>query len=46
MGFEGSMPPFDGIPSRIAPESLEYVLGYLGIVARALAMYERTHSHP
>jgi hypothetical protein len=46
MGFEGSMLPSDGISSRIAPGGLGYVLGYVGIVARALAMYRHTHSHP
>jgi hypothetical protein len=40
------MPPSDVILSRMAPGGLEYVLGYLGIVARALAMYGRTHNHP
>jgi hypothetical protein len=46
MGSEGSMPPYDGTPSLIAPGGLGYVLGYLGIVAQALAVYECTHSHP
>jgi hypothetical protein len=46
MGSKGSIPPHDGTPTRIAPSGLGYALGYLGIVARALAMYEHTHSHP
>jgi hypothetical protein len=29
MGFEGSMRPYNGIASRIAPEGLRYILGYL-----------------
>jgi hypothetical protein len=29
MGSKGSMPPYDGTPSRITPGGLEYVLGYL-----------------
>jgi hypothetical protein len=46
MVFEGLMPPFDGIPLQIAPGGPEYVLRYLRVVARASAMYVRTHSHP
>jgi hypothetical protein len=33
------MPPSGGIPLQIIPASLGSVLGYLGSVARALAMY-------
>jgi hypothetical protein len=33
------MPPSGGIPLRVVPASLGNVLGYLGSVARALAMY-------
>jgi hypothetical protein len=33
------MPPFGGIPLQIIPASLGNVLGYLGSVARASAMY-------
>jgi hypothetical protein len=36
---EGSMPPSDGIPLQIIPAGLGNVLGYLGSVARASAMY-------
>jgi hypothetical protein len=32
------MPPSSGIPLQIVPAGLENVLGYLGSVARALAM--------
>jgi hypothetical protein len=39
IGSEGSMPPSGGIPLQIIPASLGSVLGYLGSVARALAMY-------
>jgi hypothetical protein len=38
-GSEGSMPPSGGIPLQIVPVGLGNVLGYLGSVARALAMY-------
>jgi hypothetical protein len=38
-GSEGSMPPSDGIPLQIVPAGLGNVLGYLGSVARASAMY-------
>jgi hypothetical protein len=37
------MPPSDGIPLQIVPTDLGNVLGYLGSVARASAMY-RTYS--
>jgi hypothetical protein len=30
MGFKGSMPPYDGTPSRITHGGLEYVLRFLG----------------
>jgi hypothetical protein len=40
------MPPPGGIPMCTASFSLEYVLGCLESVARALAMYERTLGHP
>jgi hypothetical protein len=40
IGFEGSMPPSGGIPLQIIPASLRSVLGYLGSVAQALAMYQ------
>jgi hypothetical protein len=40
------MPPSDGILLRIIPGGLEYVLGYLEVVARTLAMYVCTHGHP
>jgi hypothetical protein len=33
------MPPSDGIPLRIVPGGLGYVLGYLEVVARTSAMY-------
>jgi hypothetical protein len=38
-GSEGSMPPSGGIPLQIVPAGLGNVLGYLGSVARASAMY-------
>jgi hypothetical protein len=45
--------PFDGLDASLQWDTitnhswgLEYVLGYLGIIARALAMYGHTHSHP
>jgi hypothetical protein len=38
-GSKGSMPPFGGIPLQIVPTGLGNVLGYLGSVARASAMY-------
>jgi hypothetical protein len=38
IGSEGSVPPFGGIPLQTVPASLGNVLGYLGSVARALAM--------
>jgi hypothetical protein len=38
-GSKGSMPPSGGIPLQIVPAGLENVLGYLGSVARASAMY-------
>jgi hypothetical protein len=38
IGSEGSVPPSGGIPLQIVPASLGNVLGYLGSVARALAM--------
>jgi hypothetical protein len=34
------MPPSGGIPLQIIPAGLENVLGYLGSVARASAMYQ------
>jgi hypothetical protein len=40
------MPPSDGIPLRIVLTGLEYVLGYLVIVARASTMYGRTLGNP
>jgi hypothetical protein len=46
IGSEGSVPPSGGIPLQIVPLGLEYVLGYHRIVARASAMYGRTHGHP
>jgi hypothetical protein len=39
IGSEGSMPPSGGIPLQIVPAGLGNVLGYLGSVARASAMY-------
>jgi hypothetical protein len=39
MGFEGSMPPSEGIPPSTFSFSLEYVLGCLKSVVRALALY-------
>ena len=33
------MPPFGGIPLQIVPAGLGNVLGYLGSIARASAMY-------
>jgi hypothetical protein len=38
-GSEGSMPPSGGILLQIVPAGLGNVLGYLGSVARASAMY-------
>jgi hypothetical protein len=38
-GSEGSMPPSGGIPLQIVLAGLGNVLGYLGSVARASAMY-------
>jgi hypothetical protein len=38
IGSEGSVHPFGGIPLQTVPAGLENVLGYLGSVARALAM--------
>jgi hypothetical protein len=38
-GSEGSMPPSGGIPLQTVPAGLGNVLGYLGSVARASAMY-------
>jgi hypothetical protein len=38
-GSKGSMPPSGGIPLQIVPTGLRNVLGYLGSVARASAMY-------
>jgi hypothetical protein len=38
-GSEGSMPPSGGIPLQIVPAGLRNVLGYLGSIARASAMY-------
>jgi hypothetical protein len=38
IGSKGSVPPFGGIPLQIVPAGLGNVLGYLGNVARALAM--------
>jgi hypothetical protein len=38
-GSKGSMPPSNGIPLQIIPAGLGNVLGYLGSVARASAMY-------
>jgi hypothetical protein len=37
---------FSGIPLQSVHVGLEYVVGYLGIVARASAMYGRTHGYP
>jgi hypothetical protein len=34
------MPPSGGIPLRVIPAGLENVLGYLGSIARASAMYQ------
>jgi hypothetical protein len=45
-GPEGSMPPSGGIPLQIVPAGLGNVLGYLGSVARASAMYRTYQSHP
>jgi hypothetical protein len=45
-GTRARLPPSDGTLSWITPGGLGYVLGYLGITARALAMYGHTHSHP
>jgi hypothetical protein len=39
-GSKGSMPPSGGIPLQIVPAGLGNVLGYLGSVARASAMYQ------
>jgi hypothetical protein len=39
IGSEGSMLPLMGFRYRIAPAGLGNVLGYLGSVARASAMY-------
>jgi hypothetical protein len=38
-GSEGSIPPSGGIPLQIVPAGLGNVLGYLGSIARASAMY-------
>jgi hypothetical protein len=38
-GSESSMPPSSGIPLQIVPVGLGNVLGYLGSVAQASAMY-------
>jgi hypothetical protein len=46
MGFEGSMPPSEGIPPLTFSFSLKYVLGCLESVARALALYGRIPSRP
>jgi hypothetical protein len=40
IGPEGSVPPSGGIPLQIVPAGLGNVLGYLGSVARASAMYQ------
>jgi hypothetical protein len=40
------MPPSEGIPPLTFSFSLEYVLGCLESVARALALYGRIHSRP
>jgi hypothetical protein len=37
---EGSMPPSSGISLQIVPTGLRNVLGYLGSIARASAMYQ------
>jgi hypothetical protein len=46
MGFEGSVPPSERIPTSTFSYSLEYVLGCLESVARALAMYGRIPGRP
>jgi hypothetical protein len=46
MGFEGSVPPSEGIPTSTFFYSLEYVWGCLESVARALAMYGRIPGRP
>jgi hypothetical protein len=46
LGSKGSMPPYDGIPSQIAPGSSWICLKIPQVATRARAMYGRTYCHP